>query len=63
MRTNSYSVILKGRDDLGPKRRLEDNIKMGFRKIGREIVDWILLAQDRAQWGGFINTLINFRAP
>jgi hypothetical protein len=30
-----------------PRYRLEVNIKMVFREIGWEVVDWIHLAQDR----------------
>jgi hypothetical protein len=33
-----------------PRNRLEDNIRTDFREIGWEVVDWILLAQDRDQW-------------
>ena len=32
---------------LGPRRRWEDNIRMGHKEIGSEGVDWIDLAQDR----------------
>jgi hypothetical protein len=32
-----------------PRRRWEDNTAMDLRKIGREDVDWIHLAQDRYQ--------------
>jgi hypothetical protein len=30
-----------------PRRRWEDNIKMGLTEIGLEVMDWIHLAQDR----------------
>jgi hypothetical protein len=33
-----------------PRRKWEDNIKIDFREIGWEVVDWIHLAQDRDQW-------------
>jgi hypothetical protein len=40
----------KGKRLLGrPRRRREDNIRIGFREIGWEIVDWIYLAHDRDQ--------------
>jgi hypothetical protein len=32
------------------KHRWEDDIKMDFRKVGLEGVDWINLDQDRDQW-------------
>jgi hypothetical protein len=31
------------------RRRWEDNIRMDLRKIGREDVDWMHLAEDRDQ--------------
>jgi hypothetical protein len=46
-----------------PRRRWEDNIKIGLRKIGWGGIDWIDLAQDRDQWGALVNTVTNFRVP
>jgi hypothetical protein len=41
---------LKGRDYSGRRRlRWEDNIKTDLREIGREVVDWIHLAQNTEQ--------------
>jgi hypothetical protein len=54
----------KERDPLGrPRRRLEDNIRMDYRKIGWDGTDWIDLAQDRNQWRALVNTLMNLRVP
>jgi len=40
----------EGKRPLGrPRRRWEDNIIMDTSEIGQEIVDWMLLAQDRDQ--------------
>jgi len=36
-----------------------DNIRMNLRKTGCERVDWMHLAQDRAQWWAVVNTEIN----
>jgi hypothetical protein len=36
-----------------------DNIKMDLGEIGWGGMDWIDLAQDREQWRGFTNTVIN----
>jgi hypothetical protein len=47
----------------GPRRRWEDNFKMGLREIGWTGMDWILLAQDRDQWNALMNTAMNFRVP
>jgi hypothetical protein len=46
-----------------PRRRWEDNIKMGLRKIGIDEANWIRLVQDRVQWRTFVNTVMNLRAP
>jgi hypothetical protein len=40
-----------------------DNIKIDFRKIGWGSMDWIDLAQDRAQWSALVNAVINLRVP
>jgi hypothetical protein len=41
--------------------KLEDNIKMYFKEIGYEGVDWIHLAQDMVQQWAIMNTLMNLR--
>jgi len=46
-----------------PRRRWEENIKMGVREIGIDGVNWIQLAQDRVQWLAFVNTVMNLRVP
>jgi hypothetical protein len=40
------------------RRRWENNIKIDFREIVWEIVDWILLAKDRDKWRAVLNTLM-----
>jgi hypothetical protein len=41
----------EGKRPLGrPRRRWEDNIKMGLREIGIDGANWIRVAQDRVQW-------------
>jgi hypothetical protein len=42
---------------------LEDNIKIGLRKIGWGGMDWIYLAQDRDQWRALVNAVMNLRVP
>jgi len=39
------------------------NIIMNIREIGLEVVDWMHLAQDRRQWCGLANTVMNIRIP
>jgi hypothetical protein len=41
------------------RRRWEDNIKLGLRKIGIDGANWIQLAQDSVQWRGFVNAVMN----
>jgi hypothetical protein len=54
-----------GKRPLGrPRRRLVDNNKMDLvREIGWDDMDWINLAQDRAQWRALVNTVMNLRVP
>jgi hypothetical protein len=40
-----------------------DNIKMDFREIGWDGMDWIDLAQDRNQWRALVNTVKSLRVP
>jgi hypothetical protein len=41
----------------------EDNIKIDFKEIGYEGVDWIHLAQDRDQWWSLVNMVMNLWIP
>jgi hypothetical protein len=63
----AYNILVgrpEGRRPLGrPRRRWEDNIKMGLREIGFGDVDWIHLAQDRDMWRAVVNTVMNLRVP
>jgi hypothetical protein len=62
-----YRVLVRkpeGKRPLGrPRRRWEDNIKLGLRETGIDGANWILLAQDRVQWRAFVNSVMNFRVP
>jgi hypothetical protein len=54
----------EGKRPLGrPRRRWEDNIKMGIREIGWGVMEWIDLAQDRDQWRALVNTVMNLWVP
>jgi hypothetical protein len=46
-----------------PRRRCVDNIKMDLGEIGWDGTDWIELAQDRDQWRGLVDTVMNLRVP
>jgi hypothetical protein len=41
--------------------RWEDNIKIDFREIEWDSMDWIHLAQGRDQWSALVNMVINIQ--
>jgi hypothetical protein len=50
----------EGKRPLGRKRRgCVDNIKMDLAEIGRLIVDWIGMTQDRNKWRPLVNVIMN----
>jgi hypothetical protein len=36
---------------------------MALREIGRGVMDWIDMVQDRDQWRALANTVMNLRVP
>jgi hypothetical protein len=46
-----------------PRSRWEDNIQLNLREIGMDEANRIQLAQDRAHWRDFVNTVMNVRVP
>jgi hypothetical protein len=46
-----------------PRRRWEDNIKLGLMEVRIDGANWTQLAQNRVQWRAFLNTVFNFRVP
>jgi hypothetical protein len=60
-----YKVLLgkpEAKRQLGrPRRRWEDGIRIDLREIGRGVVDWIRLAQDRDSWRAVVSAVINLR--
>lgn len=44
----------------GPRCGWEGNIKMHFKEIGWEDVDWINVAQDWDRYRAVVNTVMNF---
>jgi hypothetical protein len=46
-----------------PRRRWEDNIKMGLQEVGCGSMEWIVLAQDRDRWRALVNAVMNLRVP
>jgi hypothetical protein len=64
---NAYNVLvgkLEGkRPRERPRRSWEDSIRLDIREIGWEWVDWMHVTQDRDQWRGLVNTVMNLRVP
>jgi hypothetical protein len=64
---NAYRILIgkpEGKRPLGrPRLKLVDNIKMDFREIGWDGMDWIDLAQGRDQWRALVNIIMNLRVP
>jgi hypothetical protein len=63
----AYRILVgkpEGKRPMGrPRRRWVDNITMDLGEIGWDGVDWIDLAQDRAQWRALVNMVMNLRVP
>jgi len=64
---NAYKILVRKPEGKKPLRspwcRWEDNIRMDFREIEWESVDWIHLAQDRNIWWTLVNTVMNLQDP
>jgi hypothetical protein len=64
---NAYRIVVGKPEEkrpLGrPRHRWVDNIKMDFREIEWDGMNWIELAQDRAQGRALVNTVMNLRVP
>jgi len=46
-----------------PRRRWDDNIKMGLQEVGRGCGEWMELAQYRDRWRALVSTVMNLRVP
>jgi hypothetical protein len=62
---NAYNIFVsksEGKRPLGrPRRRWEDNIRMGLREIGWKVVGRLYLVRNnRDEFLALVNTLINF---
>ena len=60
----AYRVLMgkpEGKRPVGrPRRRWEDNIKMGLQEVGGSCGDWMELAQDRDRWRALVSTVMSF---
>ena len=36
---------------------------MDLQEVGREVLDWICLAQDSDRWRALVNAVMNLRVP
>ena len=63
----AYRVLVgkpEGKRPLGrTRRRWVDNIRMDLQEVGRGLVDWTGLAQDRDWWRKLVNAVTNLRVP
>jgi hypothetical protein len=55
---NAYKILVAR-----PRRRWEDNNRIGLTEIGWEVVNWLYLPQDRDQWSVLVNMITNLRIP
>jgi hypothetical protein len=66
-KTNAYRILVgkpEGNRPLGsPRRKLEDDIKIDLREIGRGGRDGTDLAEDRDWWWALVNTVMDLRVP
>ena len=54
----------EGKRPLGrPRRRWEDNIKMGLQEVGCGGMEWIELVQNRDRWRALVSMVMNLRVP
>ena len=53
-----------GKRPLGrPRRRWEDNIRMGLEEIGINAGNWVDSAKDSKYWRALVNAAFNLRVP
>jgi len=46
-----------------PRRRWEDNIRMGLLEVGCRGVDWMELAQEMDRWRALVSAVMNLQVP
>jgi hypothetical protein len=63
---NACSILVgkpEGKKPFGRPRSRWEDIIMDVREVGWEGVNWIHLTQDRDQWQGLVNMVMNLRVP
>jgi hypothetical protein len=62
-----YRILVgkpEGKTPLGTLRcRWVNTVKIELRETELDGIDWINLVQDRDQWRGFLNTIMNLHVP
>ena len=54
----------EGKRPLGrPRIRWEDDIKVYFKDVGWEVMDWIALVQNRDKWRDLVTAVTKLRFP
>jgi hypothetical protein len=59
---NGYKILV-GKFEGKKPHKWEDNIKMEFREVCLEGVDWIHVVQDRYQWQALVDIVMNLNIP
>jgi hypothetical protein len=64
-RRGIYRILVGKREGMRPlgrpRHRWEDNINIYLQEVGRRVLDWIELAQDRDVWRAHVYVLMNLR--
>ena len=64
-RRSAYRILVGnpyGKRPLGrPKRRWQDNIKMGLQEVGCGGMGWIDMVQERDSWRALVNAVMNLQ--
>jgi hypothetical protein len=64
---NAYKILVRKHQGKRPLRRPRsswgDNIRMNYREIGWEDVDWVHLTQDGDLWWAHVNMVMNLWVP
>jgi hypothetical protein len=58
---NVYKILIANPEGKIPIGRWEDNIKVDFRELGLDGVDWFRLALEWYRKRALVNTLMNYR--
>jgi hypothetical protein len=64
---NAYRILVEKREGKGPlgrpRCRWNNNIRMDLRDTGWGGMNWTDLSQNRDQWTGLVNMVMNLRVP